>query len=338
MRTLFVCLALTATLACSGTSDDKNADTGAGADAAAEETRVTADVTPVEEVAATDVVAELPPELLPDLPPEGPQPPAPMPYSGGTCPTLVAGKNTLQIGGRTRSFELWIPPHPQDNDSAVVFVWHGNGDTAKNLGGYFLAATAPKEYNTFVVAPSYCCADNQEDCCDISMTWNMGTFSKPEADLALFDDILYCLDEQFDIDNKRVYTTGFSAGSLWSSYLVVHRSEYLASAVIFSGGTGLVFDYPTPVNKIPLLLSWGGPNDIYMGVVNFANMTTDFSTHLQEDEHFLVECNHNLGHTVPYGGPFWAYRFLFAHQWGDTESPFAAGLTEEFPDYCVVVD
>ena len=44
-------------------------------------------------------------------------------------------------------------------------------------------------------------------------TWSF--FGDPAADLTLFDDILACLDQQYDIDNKRVYTSGFSAGGLW---------------------------------------------------------------------------------------------------------------------------
>jgi len=265
----------------------------------------------------------------------GPQPPAPPPYSGGTCPKLTLGKNTMTIDGRPRSFQLYLPPHTKG--SPVVFIWHGNGDSGKGLAGFFGADGAAKEHSAILVGPNSCCLDGQNDCCDYTMTWNMGTYSKVEADLAVFDDILTCLEEQYDIDNKRVYTTGFSAGSLWSTYLVVNRAEYLASAVIFSGGTGLVVEYQTPANAIPVLLSWGGEADVYMNMVNFNDMMGQFSDSLQEDGHYVVECDHGLGHTIPFNASAWVYEFLMAHQWGTTTSPFAqTGLTETFPDYCVV--
>src|SRR5690349_1101492 len=35
--------------------------------------------------------------------------PAPRPYSGGTCPTLSAGRNTLRSSGSRREFVLILP-------------------------------------------------------------------------------------------------------------------------------------------------------------------------------------------------------------------------------------
>ncbi len=317
---------------CDSSSDKKSPDTQGtdivpGDSVASEELRETVDL---KAETATPVA-----EVVEDLGPVLPQPPDPPKYVG-TCPIFAAGTNTIMADGRKRSFEMFLPPHAKDNGAGLVFVWHGNGDSAKNLALFFLAQQAAEEYNAIVVAPVNCCNDQYDDCCDFSTTWNMGTFSKTEADLSVFDGILACVDQQFNIDNRRVYTTGFSAGSLWSSFLVVNRGEYLAAATIFSGGTGLVVDYHTPGSKLPVLLAWGGSADTYMGVVNFETMTLDFSQNLRSDGHFVVECNHGLGHTVPYGGPTWGHRWLFAHEWGDEVSPFAAGLSEEFPDYCTI--
>jgi predicted esterase len=323
------------TAACdSGDSGDNKtgSDTGLTADVVAD-LKLTVDV--AAETIPSDVVVE------PDMPvaddnPLGPQPPAPLKPATGDCPHFVAGTNEIVADGRKRSFELTLPPSPEHN-SSVVFLWHGNGDWPKNFTTFFNAQITADNNGAIIVVPADCCGDNQDDCCDQSMTWNMGEFSKKEADMALFDDILYCLEEQFDINNKRVYTSGFSAGSLWSTYLVLNRSEYLAAAVIFSGGTGLVFDYKTPDNSIPLLLAWGGPNDTFMGVVNFEQMMGDFSTNAQSDGHFIIECNHGLGHTIPYGGTNWAYEFLFMHEWGMDTSPYeTTGLSMLYPDYCSI--
>ena len=40
----------------------------------------------------------------------------------------------------------------------------------------------------------------------------------------------------------RIYTTGFSAGGLWSTWLVMHRSHRIAAAAVFSGGVGGMLD------------------------------------------------------------------------------------------------
>jgi len=271
----------------------------------------------------------------------GPQPAPPMKYSGGTCPAFQAGKNTFEVDGRQRSFELYLPEEPEG--APLVYVWHGNGGNGRTITSFFMGQAAAKEYGAIVVGPYNCCSDGYTECCDMLMTWNYGEFSKLEADLTLFDDILACIDEQYDIDNRRVYTTGFSAGSLWSTYLLLHRSDQLAAAALFSGGTGLVIPYVTPAHKLPVLLAWGGENDTYMNMVDFDEMTLELSQYLQEDGHFVVECNHGpysepgAGHTIPYDGPAWGYKFLFPHTWGDGHSPLAAtGLSDDFPDYCLI--
>ncbi len=294
---------------------------------------------PAADLAAADNVAQdaqTPPEdIIADVP-AVPQPAKPKKYSGGTCPALVAGKNTLMMGGLKRSVELYLPPHPAPG-AAVVFVWHGNGDTPKNIAQFFGADSITKENNLIMVSPYDCCSEGHTECCDMTTTWNFGKYSENDKDLAVFDDLLSCLDQQGDIDNTRVYTVGFSAGALWSTYLVLHRAEYIAATGIFSGGTGMVIEYSKPAYPLPALLAWGGPNDKYMNVVMFDTMMKEFSGKLQADGHFVIECNHGLGHNVPYGATTWLYKFLLVHTWKDGTSPFAqTGLGKEFPEYCVI--
>jgi hypothetical protein len=85
-----------------------------------------------------------------------------------------------------------------------------------------------------------------------------------------------------------------------------------------------------------VLLAWGGTADVYMGVVDFQEMSLAFSDSLRADGHFVAECNHGMGHTIPPGGTTWGHRWLFAHEWGDEGSPFAQGLPAEFPEYCTI--
>lgn len=269
----------------------------------------------------------------PDLP-TGPTPPAVKSYSNGTCPTFTAGKNDVMVGTRKRSFELWIPAVPKG--APVVFIWHGLGDTPTNIATYFQASKLASERGAIVVAPYDCCSSNLDDCCATPYVWGFGTYSS-DSDITMFDDILSCLEQEADIDNTRVYTTGFSAGALWSTNLVVQRGEYLAAAVIFSGGTGNLVKYETPKYKVPVLLAHGGDDDIFAGgLVKFKSLITTFAEQLYNDGHFVAICDHGLGHSVPYDGAVWDAIFLFAHQWSDGSSPFKDGLTSDFPDYCQV--
>jgi poly(3-hydroxybutyrate) depolymerase len=118
----------------------------------------------------------------------------------------------------------------------------------------------------------------------LRLTAEWGYLGDAAPDLALFDDLLSCLSEQFQADTTRVYTTGFSAGALWTSYLVVNRAEYLTAAVILSGGVGMFFQYQTPAYRLPVLLAWGGPRDTFNGgLVRFNELTEAFRDALVAD-------------------------------------------------------
>lgn len=284
---------------------------------------VVPEVSPVVMDTATDEVSD------------GPQPPAPKPYSGGVCPELVEGKNTFMSDGRTRSFELFLPDEPVG--APLLYVYQGQGDSPYNIAYYFGSEEATKERGAIVVAPYPCCSDGDDDCCDMLMVWNYGKFSNQKADVSVFDDILACLDEQFDVDNSRVYTTGFSAGSLWNSYLTVHRGEYFAAVAIFSGGLGTVVTYEgPPAYPMPALLAWGGANDTY-AVLSFEDEMLEMSQLFQDNGHFVIECDHGLGHTVPFGAGKWAQEFLFSYTWGSSQNPFLkSGALANFPEYCLI--
>jgi hypothetical protein len=195
------------------------------------------------------------------------------------------------------------------------------------MASAFGAEALSKKHGITVAVPDSCCG---------LVEWRFRDTEDPVIDLALFDDLLYCLDEQLDVDNTRVYTGGFSAGALWSSYLVLHRSEFLAAAAIFSGGVDGLFFYETPTRLVPSLLAWGGVKDLYAGVFSFDQQTKALSKKLREDGGFVIECDHGLGHTVPFGGTSWAVPFVLAHRWGEP-SPYAtSGLDASFPEYCTI--
>lgn len=263
-------------------------------------------------------------------PPEdaGPRtgPPAPRPYDGGHgCPALVEGKNTIKSAGKDRSFLLYLPDEPAG--APLLFLWHPAGGTAQYMANAFGAAKIAKDHGVIVVVPDACCG---------LVEWRFRDTEDPTADLTLFDDLLACSDEQYDVDNERVYTGGFSAGALWSSYLLIHRSEFLAAAVVFSGGVDGLFQWETPARPVPTLLAWGGETDLLYGVFSFDQQTKALSKHMQESGSFIVECDHGGGHTVPFGATKWSVPFALAHRWGEP-SPYAtSGLDASFPDYCSI--
>lgn len=314
-----------------------------------------------------------PPKEVP--PPEPPppwskdEPAAPKPYSGGKCPTLKAGTNTFQSGGKDRSFDLYLPTITAG--APLLFMWHGLGDNPKRFAQSFGASQISANYRVIVVVPKGASgptipADVPAGIVNLLKTqaqaffetWSF--FEDHTADLQLFDDVLACASQQFKVNSKKVYTAGFSAGALWSTYLTMHRSEYLAAALLLSGGNmDKILDlatipfigskskvrvidtrYVKPSHPVPVMLTAGGAQDV-VSMANFVKFefqkATDlFRQNLLKDKHFVIQCNHNQGHTVPQDLFPPAIDFLFKHEFTKKSSPLATGLPSSFPSYCSI--
>jgi poly(3-hydroxybutyrate) depolymerase len=125
-----------------------------------------------------------------------------------------------------------------------------------------------------------------------------------------------------------------SAGGLWASYLIVHRSNRFAAVAPLSGGA-MAAAYSTPEDPIPVMLFWGGESDTYSGF-SFDLASTTFSGFLREDGHFVVECDHGGGHSFPPNAMESMWQFFDAHPKDVGPEPYADGLPGAFPDYCVI--
>ena len=265
-------------------------------------------------------------------------PPALPTYSGGACPTLTAGHNTISVNGTPRGLTIQLPPNPIG--APVMFAWHWTdagitGQTAIDMQGlgYVPAVGA------ILVAP---------DGVRSPFHWYHGTTPVDNPDLTFFDDMLACLDSNFQIDRDRVYAMGHSSGGLMTSYLVMHRGEHLAAAASLSGGhyggpAGGSTTYPiyhSPRSaQVPNLLIWGGSSDYYAPTnLSFDIGNQMFSQLLRDDGHFVIECRGNFGHSIPDDtlGESYVWDFLSAHTRGMSTLPFAGGsLPAGAPGYCV---
>lgn len=261
----------------------------------------------------------------------------PLPYSEGDCPTLTDGTNDLRSAEMDRQVVVYLPEQPEG--AGLVFLWHGLGDTTSNFARALGAQDIADTYDVVVVLPRITG--------NYAFGWPFLSSDDATPDVTLFDDVLACADATWDIDNTRVFTTGFSAGALMSTRLLLDRSQYLAAVVTFSGGTGvplredldpIITGYTTPESKIPVLAIHGGETDSVTAVAEFMEMTLNMNDNLRSDGHLVVECDHGRGHTIPFDPYAWALPFLFSHTVGG-ESPYAGQpLGDAWPSYCEMLD
>jgi predicted esterase len=211
----------------------------------------------------------------------------------------------------------------------VLFLYHGAGDNAENFANAFDAEGISDAFDAVVIVP-YATGD-------YAFEWSILANDEEDVDLALFDDVLSCLDSTHNIDNTKVFATGFSAGALWTGLLLSRRAEYLAAATTFSGGiqdrVGL-YTFQDPSWPLPVLSTHGGPTDEVL--IKFQEATENLTERLVDGGSLVVLCTHTQGHTVTNELYSAGLNFLFAHQFGKT-SPFAAGLSNEWPATCDIV-
>lgn len=243
-------------------------------------------------------------------------------YSNGTCPELEDGFNDgFPSGDDERAFLIELPDEPEG--APVVFAWHWLQGSAGGIMDQLDFASLAGE-GAIVVAPV--ASGNS------SFEWEFLSSATGNPDLQFFEDMLSCIDAQWTVDLDRVYSTGMSAGGLFTSYLTVHESQWLAATAPLSGGV-TEDQYVVPARKLPVLLTWGGPTDFAVGF-DFHTANETFSELLRDDGHFVAECMHDDGHFPPPDSPALTWRWFEAHPKGVDPEPYADGLPDAYPDFC----
>lgn len=269
------------------------------------------------------------PDATEETTPE-PEAPAPrsLPLPAAGCPTLAPGAVTWTAGEMARRVDVF-EPSTMRGDLSLLFLWHGAGDSAANFAGAMQAQRLADDWNAIVAVPHSRGASLLE--------WAIFRTEDPALDLVVFDELVACAIDSYGVNPRRVYTSGFSAGGLWSTRLLLERSDVLAAAVIFSGGTANnIVAYKTPAMQTPVLAVHGGESDV-VTIARFGPMTEELTTRLAADGHVTVMCDHGRGHTIPFAPALFAWPFLFDHVYGQADSPYADALNGAWPDYCQIV-
>jgi predicted esterase len=217
----------------------------------------------------------------------------------GTCPALAAAPALTEIesSGESREFMVVKPTTIGPGEVLpVVFVWHWLGGDAADVFEKLQIQNAVDLRRFIAVVP--------EAKGDIVFRWPFGV-SQPDARMAeemrFFDDMLACVSQELAADKNCVSSMGISAGALMTAQLASRRSDRLASFVSISGGVGgLAREWTPSARKLPALVMWGGPEDMYpdnIPLEHFDEASLELEAGLTG--HLVMECVHNCGHDLP---------------------------------------
>ncbi|MRI34365.1 hypothetical protein EOPP23_15355 [Endozoicomonas sp. OPT23] len=230
------------------------------------------------------------------LPPELPQP-----Y--WECSAFENNKdNSIRYGWLYwRDVRVFLNPEVARREQGpLVFYWHGSNETWEQIyrvlgssvmqqimdeGGIIVAphAGAPEALPWYVMNPATAMLEN---------------------DFYLADQLVACSEQLYDINERRIYSMGFSAGGIMSTAMGRYRSNYIASIASYSGGQlpwyAVTFSQQ-PANYYNAFITYGTPGKDIVPKVEFAATSESFINYLEwRGFHRVKVCQEKRGHSMPY--------------------------------------
>lgn len=273
-----------------------------------------------------------PPSPVDPQPAEAPVEPAPsasaaqprIPTVSGQCPEFQTG--TISFMG-LRGIQLVVGAKAKAATAPMVFYWHGTGSSA---GEFTFMAGAVR---SGVEAEGGVLVSFQGTTGGDALS---GTSVFGRGDLELVDQLAACAVRDHNVDPRRIFTTGCSAGGLLATNLAVLRSEYIAAAAPNSGG--MIFPQQFQSDYTPALMTVHGAPGRDVVIVDFSNTSATADATFSGRGGFVVNCNHGGGHCGGSGlaGDIW--EFFEAHPYGvePAPSPWTSGLPTGFDAACEI--
>lgn len=295
------------------------ADTGAvtpGAD--------TGVVVPVGDASTADAVVSTPDTGVSTGGPEPVIPAAP-----ANCPAFKSG--SMNLFGLT--VDVTAGAKSSGAKGPLVFYWHGTGGNGSEAQRSLPAAVRKEitDMGGIIVAPNNTTMKGDD------VTFILGVWFTP-GDFEWADQVAACAIKDYNIDPRRIYSTGCSAGGLASGVMAFQRSNYLAAAAPNSGGIAVPGQdkLQNPMRMTPTLTMHGKKGSDVV-IVDFADTSNTHYTSGKAKGGFMIDCDHGGGHcAAPPELQTAAWQFMKDHPFGVSPEPYANGLPASFPKYCVV--
>ncbi|MFI5311004.1 MAG: alpha/beta hydrolase family esterase [Gemmatimonadales bacterium] len=147
-------------------------------------------------------------------------------------------ERSLTVGGRHRTYRLYVPESAKGKPAPLVLAFHGGGGRGNNMEKLSrLSALAQRE--GFIVAYPDAYEGNWNDG---RSDFDATAFREHIDDVAFVRSILVDVARISPVDPRRVFATGISNGGIFSHYLGAKLSDRIAAIAPVVGGIAVPFD------------------------------------------------------------------------------------------------
>jgi len=245
-----------------------------------------------------------------------------IPAVTGDCPQFTNATITFMGLGGIQIVAGAMPPGPT---APMVFYWHGTGGSA---GEFAIQAGAIQQG---VVQEGGVLVSFQNT---TGGDLRSGTLIFGEGDYKIADQLVACAVRDHNIDPRRIFATGCSAGGLFSTAMAAERSNYIAAAAPNSGG--FVLTLPFQGAAKPALMTMHGAAGRDVVVVDFAQTSAAADTAFKAQGSFVIDCDTGGGHCGAGSLAPAAWQFFETHPYGVSPEPWSGGLPPGFPSVCTI--
>jgi poly(3-hydroxybutyrate) depolymerase len=227
----------------------------------------------------------------------------------------------MGLGG----IQIAVGTKPKDATAPMVFYWHGTGGNSDE----FTTFAAPVA-NGVTAAGGIVVSFQGTTGGDLYS----GTSIFGVSDLKLVDQLVACAVRDHNIDPRKIYTMGCSAGGLFSVAMAAMRSSYVAAVAPNSGGVILPLTFQN--SHVPALMAvHGAMGTDVVQMVDFSQTSASADTLFKNNGGFVVDCDTGGGHCSGYTLAGDAWTFFQAHPFGIAPEPWKK-LPTGFSNECTI--
>lgn len=244
-----------------------------------------------------------------------------VPMITGDCPSFDQSSTITFMG--LAGIDVEVGAKPSMPTAPLVFYWHGTGSDA---GEYAMLAA---EVHKGVISEGGVLISFESTTGGDILS---GTAIFGQGDFKLADQLFACAVRDHNIDPRRVYVTGCSAGALFTAAMAAKRSSYIAAAAPNNGG----WTMPVPFedDHTPKLMSIHSTVGEDALPIDFAQTSASADMAFKQRGGFVIDCDGASHCDRSLAPDIWS--FFKAHPYGVAPEPWAGGLPAGFSAACKV--